>query len=220
VRNALNNNPVVQAVVIGVMALLVVFLLYTRVINRDDEEAPPPEDAAATEAGAGTPATPAPAAPSSGDAATAPEAAGVPSDGSAPAPAPTASPSDVQANFIPGPGLPEEIVVAYAQNKAVVLLVVNEKGIDDAAVQASVASLSGRSDVELILVPTKDVADYARVTEGVDLNRTPAIVVIRPRKLTGNVPEATISYGFRGPESVQQAVEDAMFDGKPATYDP
>jgi hypothetical protein len=54
----------------------------------------------------------------------------------------------------------------------------------------------------------------------VQLDRVPALVVVRPRRLSDGVPEATVSYGFRGPESVQQAVEDALFDGKSVTYDP
>ena len=38
--------------------------------------------------------------------------------------------------------------------------------------------------------------------------------MIRPRKLTGSVPTATVSYGFRGAASVNQAVDDALYKGK------
>jgi hypothetical protein len=116
--------------------------------------------------------------------------------------------------------LPEDVVVAYARNKAIALFIAKPKGLDDQALMASVSRLKARGDVTTFLVPVKDVAKYARITEGVDLSRTPALVIIRPRKLTDNVPEATVSYGFRGPESVITAVEDALYDGKSVTYDP
>ena len=209
-RRAINENPVVQATVIGVMALLVAFLLFTRVVNRDGgevtpatETTPPATDAATPEA-----AAPAPAA-----------ATAVPATPTAP-PATAAPPGDVTANFVAGPGLPEEVVSAYGKNQAVVLFIAKQKGLDDNAIRTSVMSLEARGDVTTFLVPVKHVADYARITEGVDLNRTPALLILRPRKLTGNVPEATVSYGFRGHESVTTAVEDALFDGKQVTYDP
>ncbi len=46
------------------------------------------------------------------------------------------------------------------------------------------------------------------------MNRTPALVVVRPKSLTdGPMPTAIVSYGFRGPGSVEQALEDALYDG-------
>ena len=45
-RRALNENPVVQAVVIGIMALLVAFLLFTRVLNQGGGDEAPAEPAA------------------------------------------------------------------------------------------------------------------------------------------------------------------------------
>ncbi len=222
-RKALNENPVVQAVVVGIMALLVAFLLFTRVLNQGGEEAPPATTTATpTAAGAApstpdTAATPAPAPATPAPAAPAPTDTAAPSVGVPAAPPVTGDPA---AAFIPGPGLPEDVVVAYAKNQAVVLLIEKEKGLDDKALRKSVEAVKSRGDTQVFLVPVKDVAKYARITEGVSLDRTPAIVVLRPRKLTDNVPEATVSYGFRGPESVEQAVEDALFDGKNVTYDP
>jgi hypothetical protein len=228
-RKALNENPVVRAVVLGIMGLLVAFLLFTRVFNANTgSDAPnPPTGTISTEAAAAG-AAPAPAgdaaAPAPAAEATPPpaEATAPPAAGSTPAPAVPSTPAaaDPSAAFIPGPGLPEDVVVAYAQNKAVVLLIEKKKGLDDRAISQSVKSLGSRGDTEVFVVPVKQVSRYARITEGVSLDRTPAIVVLRPRKLTDNVPEATVSYGFRGPESVEQAVEDALFDGKNVTYDP
>ena len=217
-RRALNENPVVQAVVIGAMALLVAFLLFTRVVNRGGgEDAPAASEATPTANDSVAPDAAAPAPAGADPAAAAPEA----TPGTPAAPPATVAPSpDAMANFVAGPGLPEEVVAAYGRNQAVVLFIAKQKGLDDRAVRTSVKSVEARGDTTTFLVPVKHVADYARITEGVDLNRTPALVVLRPRKLTGNVPEATVSYGFRGPESVTTAVEDALYDGKQVTYDP
>jgi hypothetical protein len=48
----------------------------------------------------------------------------------------------------------------------------------------------------------------------VDLNRTPALVVVQPKRLTeGAMPVATVAYGFRGASSARQALDDALYDG-------
>jgi hypothetical protein len=36
---------------------------------------------------------------------------------------------------------------------------------------------------------------------------------VRPRRLTEGTPTASVSYGFRGPDSVYQAVRDALYKG-------
>ena len=57
------------------------------------------------------------------------------------------------------------------------------------------------------------IARYARITQGVDVNRVPALIVLgRAPHATGR-PTATVSYGFRGPDSVDQAVRDALYKG-------
>ena len=45
------------------------------------------------------------------------------------------------------------------------------------------------------------------------MNRVPALIVLRPRHLTHGTPTASVSYGFRGPDSVDQAVSDALYKG-------
>jgi hypothetical protein len=220
-RKAINENPVVQIVLIGVLAVFVAFLLFTRVMSRGGaEEAAPTTAAPATDASVAGGTAPAPAAatdPATTAAPTAPAPGSTaPSTGAAP-PASDAAPDS---GFEAGPGLPRPVVSAYEDGKAVVLLIAKQKGIDDRAVRGSVERLRGRSEVALFVVPAKDVARYARITEGVQLDRVPAIVVVRPKRLSEGMPEATVSYGFRGPDSVDQAVEDALFDGKTVTYDP
>ena len=235
-RKAINENPVVQIALLGGMALVVGFLLFTRVLSQNSsEEAAPATDATATpatgtatEAGAAAsgaaPSTAAateaaPTTPTAPDTSAAPPATGTapPATEAVPGAAPSAG---VEGEFVPGPGLPKPVVSAYDDGKAVVLLIEKRKGIDDQALLGSVEKLRGRSDLAVFLVPAKDVSRYARITEGVQLDRVPALVVIRPSKLSDGAPEATVGYGFRGPESVQQAVEDALFDGKSVGYDP
>jgi hypothetical protein len=210
------------------MAIVVGFLLFTRVLgSSSSEEAPPstaPATGTATEAGA-APAAPSTAAPTESAPATPAPPTTPPATGTAPpatgaVPGAAVPPAGVEGEFVPGPGLPKPVVSAYDDGKAIVLLIEKRKGIDDRAVRGSVESLRGRGDLAVFVVPAKDVSRYARITEGVQLDRVPALVVVRPKRLSEGTPEATVSYGFRGPESVQQAVEDALFDGKSVTYDP
>ena len=45
------------------------------------------------------------------------------------------------------------------------------------------------------------------------MDRAPALVVVRPRKESGSVPQAQVSYGFRDSDGVVQAVHDAVYGG-------
>ena len=121
--------------------------------------------------------------------------------------------SALPSKLVAGPGLPRPVADAYADGKAIVLFVFRNHGIDDAAVRASVEQLRGRSDLAVFVTHAGQIARYARITEGVDVNRVPALIVVRPRRLVHGAPTATVSYGFRGPDSVQQAVRDALYDG-------
>jgi hypothetical protein len=59
----------------------------------------------------------------------------------------------------------------------------------------------------------KDIARYSRITQGVGVDRVPALVVVRPRR-ESSVPEAQVSYGFRDSQGVVQAVHDALYSGR------
>ena len=73
----------------------------------------------------------------------------------------------------------------------------------------------------MFVVAAKDVSRYSRIAEGVNLDRVPALVVLEPRRqVEGDLPGATINYGFRGPESVEQTVLDVLYDGKELPYHP
>jgi hypothetical protein len=193
VRKAINENPLVQVGLIAVLGLIVGFLLLTRVMNQGSSEAPPPATTAAPATAA--PVESAPAEPA--------------------AAAPAAAPSGGSEGFEAGPGLPSSIVDAYDAGKTVVVLVVRTKGIDDRALRLTSLALASRSESELFVVPAKHIARYSRIASGVDVNRVPALVVISPKKLSkGGLPNASVSYGFRGPASVVQAVKDAEYKGK------
>jgi hypothetical protein len=219
VRQRLNEDPKVQAIVIGVIGVIAAFFLFTTVMKKDPAPAAPPatNPAAATDPeAAATPATPAATTPAD-PAATAPAdpaaTATTPPEPSTLPPA-TVDPSD-SSGLLPSKGLPKEVLVAYASNKAIALLVVDPHGLSDQRVKTFAETLRSRDDVSVFIVDSPDIGDYSRITAGVRVDRVPALVVVRPRKLTEGAPTATVSYGFRGPKSVDQAVDDALYQGKP-----
>jgi hypothetical protein len=206
-RKALNENPVVQIGALAALALLVGFLLITRMSHKSSESS------SATTTGA----TAAPT--SSSESSVAPATSGT--DATSVAPATTAPPVTAGASagatagqFVAGPGLPAPVVQAYKANRVVVLLVVRRNGIDDDAVKSSVESMAGSANVALFVSNAGHIARYSRIAAGVNVDRVPALIVLRPRSLTdGPVPEATVSYGFRGPDSVAQSIRDALYKG-------
>ena len=227
-RKAINNNPVVQIGLLGVLGVLVAVVFMS---GMGGDPAPPPEeDAAATESAA--PAAAAPAA----DPAAAP-AAGAPVT-PAPEAAPTAAPGS--APFEASKGLPKGVVEDYESGKIVVLLVLDKKGYEDKALLREVDSAEFPDDTVIFFVTTGEkskeatasspevnpITTYSRIAEGVGLDRAPAIIVLHP--LEGKLakgeevpmPPASVSYGYRGKESVTQAVNDALYKGDSKPYAP
>ena len=215
-RRAVNENPVVQAALIGVLAIGVVMLLLLRMGGGSD-------DASTDTAVAPATAAPATAAPATGAAAT----------GAASTPG-TATPASVDGAFVAGEGLPKDVVKAYKDDKTVVLLILREHpqgcysraklvskqcgGIDDGQVATIVRlidRLSHQPNVALFTTHALNIAAYSRITTGVDVNRVPALVVLTPKGLNdGGLPHASVAYGFRGPGSIVTAVSDAAYKGK------
>lgn len=200
-RKALNENPTVQIAVLAVIGIAFAIVLFGTVLKGDD--APSAEPAATADPALGadpaapvpTDAAPVPASPTSGVEA-------VPTDPGA---------AD---GLLPTKGLPKDVLVAYAKDKAIALLVIDPKGIADRELETYTKRLEARDGVAVFIVKTKDIVDYARITAGVAVSRAPALVVIRPRKLTDSAPTASVSYGFRSPRSVEQALDDALYEGK------
>ena len=210
-RKAINSNPVVQVGLLGALGILVAVVF----LSRMGGSSPPPAETAetATQSSAAT-APPATAATPTAPSTPAPEAV-----------APPASPAG-STPFEASKGLPADLVKAYESGDVVVLLVMQDKGIEDAPLRRNVESLEGRGDTSVFITDAKHATRYSRIAEGVNLDRVPAIIVLAPLegKLSGDaiapLPTATVTYGFRGKESVNQAVEDALYRGKQLSYDP
>lgn len=206
-RKAINDNPMVQMGVIGVLLVGMGLLLATTVLKKDakkEDSTPSGADAVL----AGTADTGATSADAAALGSASPTAAT-----SAPAVPTTVAPPTAE-SLVPGPGLPAEVVSAWESGDAIVLLIVRNKGVDDKLVRGSVEGLQGDSGISVFVAKAKDVARYSRITQGVGVSRVPALVVVRPQRLSGSIPEAQVSYGFRNSQSVLQAVDDALYSGR------
>jgi hypothetical protein len=211
VRKAVNENQAVQFALVGILVVVAGFLFMTRIAGGGEEAAPP-----ATTTGTPT---------DSATETTETSAAGTDSAAAAPSDAaPSAGASSESAasgggqggggeEFVPGPGLPKQVAAAYDAGETVVLLVVRGSGIDDGKLEAQLRERNG-VDAAIFVTRAKGIADYSRIAQGVDVDHVPALVVIQPQRLTeGALPEATISYGYRGARTIEQAIRDAGYKG-------
>ena len=121
---------------------------------------------------------------------------------------------------VPPPPMPAPVAAAYAGGKTVVLLLVHDGGIDDRLVTASTRRLEAFPHTAIFIVPAKQIAHYGAITIGVSVQQVPALVVMRPRKLSDGAPQATVSYGFQTEQGIEQAMRDATYAGPEATYHP
>lgn len=209
-REKLNENPKAQ---VGLIALLVVVgaFMFLKGSGGGEEEESAVGPTEATVAVAGTSATGTATGATPGEAVegaveTALESAGETA---------SAAPSSV-----PAPPPPTPVTSAYDEGKTVVVLIVHDGGIDDKLVKQASTQLSGSPGVALFTVPAAQIARYAAITIGLDVNRVPALVVMRPKRLSGGTPQATVDYGFQTAQGVEQAVRDAAYDGRELTYHP
>jgi hypothetical protein len=205
-RQAINDNRIVQLALLGVLALLGGLLLLKTTGGNGSE----PSSATPT---AASPSGPDATAPADAGAVTA-AATGTAdvSSGSSPAPSAGAAPP-VPASIVPGPGLPKGLLPAYRHGKAIVLLVRRAGGTDDSFVRRSVELLRLEPRVKVYVTKAKHIARYSWLTEGANVTQLPALVVLRPRGLSHGTPAASVSYGFRDSASVAQAVKDALYRG-------
>ena len=203
-RAAINENPIVQIGLLGALGLIAAVFMLSRGGEPAVETTTPEATATADPAAA-------------------------PVDPAAPAATLTPAPEAVSAEATPfeaGKGLPAPVVNAYESGDVVVLLVMQDGGIEDEPIEQDVRSLDGRGDTSVFVTDAKHVSEYSRIAEGVALDRVPAIIVLHPleNKPAGGeappMPEASVVYGFRGTDSVTQAVEDALYKGKSDTYAP
>ena len=208
-RKALNENPMLQLGVVVLLLVAVGLFVMMGMKSKPKKAAPPPANQSLptdTTASAGTSspvATP--------GAAAAPATSGAPSSGASGMP-PIGSGTVTPQALVPGPGLPKPVMTAWKGGDAIVLLV-RGKGIDDDLVDKSVSELNSEPHVAVFVTPASKVARYSRITQGAGVNRTPALVVVRPKRISGATPQAEVSYAFRNAESVVQAVHDALYTG-------
>jgi hypothetical protein len=201
-REQLNSNPLVQMAVVGVLVVAAAVFLLTSMGGGGSEES-----GASSLSASSAPAGEGPA-PSPGEAVT--EA---PASGSTPTPA--GAPTMLATRPVPHP-----VLSAWNHGQTVVLVFVHDGGIDDDLVKLASGSLAGMSGVTTFVVPAGQIARYAAITEGIGVERVPALVVLRPKRLSGPTPTASVSYGFQDAESIVQAVVDAGYQGPTVEYHP
>jgi hypothetical protein len=118
------------------------------------------------------------------------------------------------------PPPPPAVTAAFEANETVALLFVHDGGIDDRLVRESVGQLEALPAVATFVVPANRIARYAAIAQGVDVDRVPALVVVRPKHLDKGIPTASVTYGFQSPESAVQAIRDAGYKGRTLEYHP
>lgn len=193
-REKLNENPLAQVAVIGVLLLLAgVFVMSSMGGKGGGEE----EAAESTTASATT------------EAAT-----------EAPAGLSAALAMVSQASVRSAKPLPHDVLAAWNDNKTVVLLFVHDGDIGDKLVKDATDQLTSLPEAATFVVPASKISRYAAITEGVGVNRVPALVVVRPKHLHQTIPTASVSYGFQSGQSVVQAVIDAGYRGPTLDYHP
>ncbi len=212
-REKLNSNPIAQVAVIAVLVAAAAYML----LGGGGEESEGSTAATSTT----TAATSSSATPASGETSTAGATTATTGSeaGGTEAGVATEAPAALPAS-VPTPPPPAQVTAAYKANKAVVLLVVRDGGIDDRLARSSASRLSSDPRVALFVVRARRISRYAAITFGVDVQNVPALVVVSPRHLSGHAPQASVSYGFQTPGSVVQAVHDALYKGPETTYHP
>jgi hypothetical protein len=213
-REQLNSNPLAQLAVVGVLIVAVGFFLLSSSGGGKEEESAGATEATVSVAGTSatgtaTGATPGEAVEGAVEAAT--EGAGAESLSSA---------LSAVGQAATAPPLPRPVLDGWKANKTLVLLFVRDGGIDDRLVKTATDGLAGFRDAAIFVIPAAKIARYAAITEGVGVDRVPALVVVTPKHLKKTVPTASVLYGFQSPQSVAQAVIDAGYKGKTLDYHP
>lgn len=209
-REALNENPIAQVGIVLVLVAVAAFMFLKPGGGGEEEAAPE-----ASISVGGQEMSQSEVASKAGEVVEGAVEAAIESGAIGGAAGAAAMPSSV-----PAPPPPHEFTAAYDSGKTVVLLVVHDGGIDDRLTAMAATALTAMPEVALIGVPVKRLPRYAAVTVGLDLNRVPAVVVMKPKRLSGGVPQATVEYGFQTPATLVQAVRDASYQGPEVTYHP
>jgi hypothetical protein len=192
-REKLNENPLAQVAVIGVLLLVTgIFLMSSMGGGEEAESGEASSASVSSEEGAGE----------------------------APAGLPAALEMVSRASAGNARPLPHPVIAAWDDDKTVVLLFVHDGDIDDKLVKAATARLAALPEAATFTIPASRISHYAAITEGVGVNRVPALVVVRPKRLHQTIPTASVSYGFQSGQSIVQAVIDAGYKGPTLDYHP
>jgi hypothetical protein len=205
-REKLNENPLAQVVLIGVLLLAAGIMVMSSMGGGEESES----SASSAESSAS----------SAESSASATGASAESTAGQAPAGLSAALAMVSQASAAHARPLPHPVISAWHSDKTVVLLFVHDGGIDDRLVKAATGRLRTLPEAATFVVPASKISRYAAVTEGVGVNRVPALVVIRPKRVHQTIPSASVSYGFQSGQSIVQAVIDAGYQGPTLPYHP
>lgn len=210
-REKLNENPVAQVVLIGILAVVGVVIFIGQSGGKEEGESASATQATVAVAGSGESATAIGATPGEAveSAVSSLEAGGA-----------TASATGAPPVGVPTPTPPKPFVNAYESGKTVALLIVHPKSIDSAYTAGFARALDPFSDVKLFIIKAQQIARYAAVTVGLEVNRVPALIVLKPKRLSKGTPQATVEYGLQTPQSIVQAVLDANYKGRELAYHP
>jgi hypothetical protein len=193
-REKLNENPMAQVALVGVLLVLAAVFLLGKMGGGSEEE----EEGGSAAADAAVAAV-----------ASELEASQQPLR----LPAPGTGPGAV-------PAPPRAVVDAVDAGETVALLFVRDGGIDDRLVTEAVDRLDAIGGVATFVVPVHQIVRYVSIAQGVDLTRVPALVVLRPENLSQRYNPASVHYGFQSAQSVVQAVVDARYHGGTLPYHP
>ena len=137
-----------------------------------------------------------------------PAAAPATQTGGAQAPA-GSKPAATQAKPDAELGLPTSVAKAVAKKKTLVMLFWNKRAYDDQAVRHELKHVNRhKGKVQVHVASINDVARYAPITRGVNLEQSPTVVVVK-----GNTADALVGYVDRG--TINQTVSDVMRSAKP-----
>jgi hypothetical protein len=240
-RGKLNSNPIAQLALIGVLVAGAAFLLLKGGGGGSEEGAAVATSTTAQATSGKSSASPGASSGSAGGETATVSAGAAASSVEAGASETASSALPVS---VPHASLPAAVSDAYKHHKIVVLLVVRSAGIDDRAVRSNVDLLKELHKVVVNPAATEDqvvkadhvlkafrklavfvvsanrIANYSAITVGAEVQQVPALVVVRPRSLSGGTPQASVSYGFQTPQSALQAIIDATYKGPEVPYHP
>ena len=105
-------------------------------------------------------------------------------------------------------GLPRSVAKAVAEKKTLVMLFWNKRAYDDQAVRRELRHIDRRKGkVQVHVASITNVARYASITRGVNLEQSPTVVVVK-----GDTADALVGYVDAG--SINQSISDVMRSGR------